>query len=547
MNMKIILLTFLILFLFVFSGTELKTENDFNNSYFTKNKFLVKTKSELRISEATGEISTSTGIQSIDEKNSEFRIKKIKKLFKLNNGSEYLYNKFNMSCIYVFYIDESVQMDISKIVNDYNSDENIEYCEPNFIGSAAGKKGRETIFAIPNDEMFNKQWYLKNDGLIMPTNGREPKVGADINMVKAWDIETGSDDIIIAICDSGIDDNNPDLKGRMWINTKEIPNNRRDDDGNGYVDDYRGWDFAYDEKNPEDGFGHGTNIASVIGANTNNNIGFAGINQSSKLMNCKNLSDDNYGEYEWWAESIKYAVDNGAKIVNMSEGGDDYSKTLKTAVDYANESGVLVVAAMMNRGNNKDYYPASLNGVFAVGATDSDDKRCKKFTWGGGSCWGKHIAVVAPGNKIYGLDYEDAYNYDVYWSGTSQSTAMVSALASLLLSQKRTRSVDEIKKIIMATARDKVGDPREDTPGWDQYYGFGRIDCYLALTYEQSPEIEKRIEEIREKNKDKTSEVNKRYEDDNNNDEDKPAKSLREDRDIKKSQPDEPLGPAKKR
>ena len=545
--MKIILLTSLILFIFAFSGTELKTEKKFNNSYFTNNKFLVKTKNELRISEATGEISTLTGIQSIDGKNSQFKIKKIKKLFKLNNGSEYLYNKFNMSCIYEFYIDESEQRDISKIVNDYNSDENIEYCEPNFIGSAAGSKGSETDFAIPNDEMFSKQWYLKNDGLIMPTNGRESKIGADINMVKAWDIETGSDDIIIAICDSGIDDDNPDLKGRMWINSKEIPNNKRDDDGNGYVDDYRGWDFAYDEKNPEDGFGHGTNIASVIGANTNNNIGFAGINQSSKLMNCKNLSDDNYGEYAWWAESIKYAVDNGAKIVNMSEGGDDYSKTLKTAVDYANESGVLVVAAMMNRGNNKDYYPASLNGVFAVGATDSDDKRCKKFTWGGGSCWGKHIAVVAPGNKIYGLDYEDAYNYDVYWSGTSQSTAMVSALASLLLAQKKTRSVDEIKKIIMATARDRVGDSREDTPGWDQYYGFGRIDCYLALTYEQSPEIEKRIEEIRRKNRDKTTEVNKRYEDDNSNDKDKPAKSLREEREIKKSQPDEPLGPAKKR
>jgi len=470
--MKIILFTLLLLFIFSFSGTELKTEKNLNNSYFTKNKFLIKTKSELRISEATGKISTLTGIQSIDEKNSKFKIKKIKKLFNLNNGSEYLYNKFNMSCIYEFYIDESVQRDINKIVNEYNSDENIEYCEPNFIGRAAGRKGKENVYAIPNDEMFSKQWYLKNDGLIMPTNGREPKVGADINMVKAWDIETGSDDIIIAICDSGIDDNNPDLKGRMWFNSKEIPNNRRDDDGNGYVDDFRGWDFAYDEKNPEDGFGHGTNIASVIGANTNNNIGFAGINQSAKLMNCKNLSDDNYGEYAWWAESIKYAVDNGAQIVNMSEGGDDYSKTLKTSVDYANESGVLVVAAMMNRGNNKDYYPASMNGVFAIGATDSDDKRCKKFTWGGGSCWGKHIAVVAPGNKIYGLDYEDAHNYDVYWSGTSQSTAMVSALASTFIINKKERGLSmRIKKIIMATARDQVGDSREDTPGWDQYYG----------------------------------------------------------------------------
>ena len=120
-------------------------------------------------------------------------------------------------------------------------------------------------------------------------------------MVHAWDMEKGSEDIIVAILDSGIKDDHPDLRSRMWINKEEIPDNGIDDDDNGYIDDYKGWDFAYDDNTPTDGFWHGTNIASVIGCSTNNVICFAGINQNSKLMNCKNLSSNNNGEYIWWA------------------------------------------------------------------------------------------------------------------------------------------------------------------------------------------------------------------------------------------------------
>jgi subtilisin family serine protease len=139
---------------------------------------------------------------------------------------------------------------------------------------------------------------------------------------------------------------------------------------------------------------------------------------------------------------------------------------------------------MMNKGNSRNYYPASYKGVLAVGATDTDDSRSERFSWGGGSCWGRHISVVAPGNKIYGLDYIDNTRYDVSWSGTSQSTAIVSAVASLLLSQKPERTSEEIKNIIIKTAKDRVGNPIEDKPGWDEYYGWGRVDANLALRYE---------------------------------------------------------------
>jgi thermitase len=459
---------------------------------YVKNKFFVKTTVDIGISEATGKIMPlNTGLKSLDALNNKYGISKIERVFNLFNGDPVVYNKLEMSRIYVFHLDDFYNQE--DLIGSYGLNEFVEYAEPVYIGSAAGEQTQEDG-NYPDDTHFNSQWYLYNAGNIRPSSGGVGKAGEDINMLKAWEVEQGSEDLIIAILDSGIEDRSQDLKGRLWINKKEIPNNDIDDDKNGYIDDYKGWDFAYDDNTAGDGFGHGTNIATVIGANTNNSFGFAGMNSKSRLMNCKNLSDNNSGEYEWWAQSLKYAVDNGAKIINMSEGGDEFSRVLKTAVDYAVMRGALVSAAMMNRGDGKNYYPASYTGIFAIGATDTDGKRCKKFSWGGGSCYGKHIAVVAPGNKIYGVDYEDPYKFDTYWSGTSQATAIVSGLASLLLSQDKNRTAEDIKTIIKMTAKDNTGDLTEDKQGWDMYYGYGRIDCFLALTYNDS-EKRKKIED----------------------------------------------------
>jgi len=489
--------------LFIFSCTVIFTGSSHKDlkksSEFTTDKFFVKTKTILPVSEATGKISLQTGLPSLDLIIRDYKITDINNVFNLYNGNREIYEELGMQRIYLFsfssdnaYLNDN---EIKEAVNAFNKNENVEYSELNYKGSAAGVKStkldrlfsKKISYFEPNDEMYYKQWYLKNSGSVEPSSGgRSAKIGADIKMSQAWGIETGSEDVVVAILDSGIKDDHPDLISRMWVNAEEIPNNRIDDDNNGYVDDISGWDFAYNDKRPDDGFGHGTNIATVIGANINNSIGFAGIDGKCKLMNCKNLNEDNSGEYNWWAKSIKYAVDNGADIINMSEGGDDYSKVLNTAIEYAIDNGILVVAAMMNKGDDRDYYPASLNGVFSVGATDTDDNRCRKFSWGGGSCYGPHISVVAPGNKIYGLDYESNTNYDVYWSGTSQSTAIVSGIASLLLAQNNYRTGDDIKRIIKSSAKDLAGDPREDKPGWDKFYGFGRVDCYAALTFEDN-------------------------------------------------------------
>jgi len=317
-----------------------------------------------------------------------------------------------------------------------------------------------------------------------------------MNVLKGWEVSTGSDKVIVAILDSGTKLDHPDLNGRIWTNNKETKNGR-DDDGNGFIDDIYGYNFAYENSNVKDDGGHGTNISGTIGASTNNSIGYAGLDQNCKLMICKNLDDENLGEYSWWSASLYYAANNGANVINMSEGGYDYSKTLNTAIDFAYDAGCLIVASMMNKNNDDNYYPASFKNVLAVGATDTDDSRCRQFTWGGGSNWGRHIAVVAPGNRIYGLDYKGNENYEVYWSGTSQATAYVSGLAALLMSQDLERTNRDLKEIITSTATDQVGDPREDSPGWDEYYGYGRIDIYSALMYGKTP-VEKR--DIKERN-----------------------------------------------
>ena len=541
-----VLTSVLIVFMtFSESGTNIISKS----TLYSKKKFFVKTRSELKISEATGKISLITGNKSLDEKIVRFGISDIEKFFKLNKGNPYLYSKYGMERIYAFRLDTNNYNDVENIVREFAEDQEVEFCEPDFIGISAGMKERinrsDLVKDNPNDEMFYKQWYLNNTGSVDPSSGGYPKIGADIKILNTWEVESGSDEVIVAILDSGIKDDHPDLKDRIWINKEEIPGNGIDDDYNGYIDDYKGWDFAYDDRKPEDGFGHGTNIATVIGAKTDNSIGFAGIDKKCRLMNCKNLNADNTGEYSWWAESIKYAVDNHADVINMSEGGDDYSRILETAVNYALESDVLIVAAMMNKGDGRDYYPASQEGVFAVGATDTDDRRCKRFSWGGGSCWGNHISVVAPGNKIYGLDYENDLNYEVYWSGTSQSTAIVSGIAALLKAQKHNRNGNDLKRIIRLSAKDLVGDIREDKPGWDKYYGYGRVDSYSALTFEDYYPVENKIEENKKKNDIPDKEDQNAGKDLKETVRDKPAKAVDKNSDSPDS--DNNVEPAKKK
>ncbi|NOX45973.1 MAG: S8 family serine peptidase [Chlorobi bacterium] len=369
------------------------------------------------------------------------------------------------------------EQEIEKLAKTYLGTGFFEYVEPNFMGKGSGQKGISEIF--PNDTYFSRQWGLYNDG----TFSLSPAVeDADIDMELAWDTEQGDTSIVVAILDTGVKLDHPELEGRIWANYNETVNGS-DDDGNGYVDDVMGWDFANVDNNPMDDFGHGTNVTGIIGANTNNEIGYAGVDWNCKLMIGKILDQNNWGYYSWWADGIYYAVDNGADVINMSVGGSSYSNLMDNAIEYAHSQGVIVVASMMNTDNNVVFYPVGYEQTIAVGSTNPNDERSSPFFWdpASGSNYGDHIDVVAPGNFIYGLDYESDTNYEAYWGGTSQATPLVTGLCALLLAQDSTRTPDEIREIVRNTAEDEVGDPTEDTPGFDIFYGHGRINANEAL------------------------------------------------------------------
>lgn len=511
--MKKFIFTVLLLGAFIaYPSHNVSLKDNSNKSRFAKDHIIVKLKKNTEIMAASDPtpLSYENTLTSIfNELN--IGIKKSKVLFPRDTKrNTALYNKYEFETYYVVFFDQDVN--IEELNKKLSIDKNVDFSEPDYIGESAGVKG--TTFT-PNDEYFSRQWGLYNDGSQRTTPGKSGRVGADMNVLKGWEIETGSSDIIVGIMDSGTKIDHPDLNGRIWVNSEEVKNGR-DDDGNGFVDDINGFNFAYDNPNVRDDGGHGTNIAGTIGASTNNSLGYAGIDQKCKLMVCKNLDDENLGEYSWWSASLYYAANNGARVLNMSEGGYDYSKTLENAINYAYDAGCLIVASMMNKNNGDTYYPASFKNVLAVGATDTDDGRCREFTWGGGSNWGKHIAVVAPGNKIYGLDYKDNSNYDVYWSGTSQATAYVSGIASVLLGQDPSRTNKDLREIITSTAIDQVGDPREDKAGWDEYYGYGRVDLFQALNYGKFSSGKKE-DKIQDKTQEKEPEYYKEPEINDNN------------------------------
>lgn len=349
------------------------------------------------------------------------------------------------------------------------------YVEPDGVGQASGVQN-----LTPNDPSYYQQWGLANDGTFSLSPAR---AGADLDMPAAWALSQGDTTVVVAVIDSGCKLDHPEVASRLWVNRAEIPNNGLDDDNDGYVDDRLGWDFAYNDNRPADDYGHGTNVTGIVGAQGNNGLGLAGVDWNCRLMVLKALNAQAFGYYSWWASALYYAADHGAQVVNMSMGGDTPSSALQAAVSYAAQRNVLVVASMGNFNSSVPYYPAAIAGVLAVGATNPNDARAVPFFWNAtsGSSYGPHISVVAPGNYIYGLDYQANTNYNTYWGGTSQAAPHVAGLAALLRARRPSLTRTQLRALIETTAADQVGNPAEDVPGWDPYYGHGRVDAAAAL------------------------------------------------------------------
>lgn len=320
----------------------------------------------------------------------------------------------------------------------------------------------------PNDAYYaSQQWNL-------------PLIGLE----QAWHWSQGGQ-VTIAILDSGIDLAHPDLQARLWVNPGEVPGNDQDDDGNGYLDDTYGWDYVGDDPWPQDEYGHGTHVAGIAGAHTDNGLGVAGVGWDVRLMAVRVLNASGNGAWSSVAEGLIYAADNGASIINLSLGGDLYTQTVADAVAYARSQGCLIVAAAGNH-VGPIQYPARLEGVMAVAATGIADEPYPSWSSG------PQMDVAAPGyEQIVGgvtLGVYSTYLGGTYglMYGTSMATPHVSGLAALLWAYDPALTEAEISEIITGTARDVYD------PGWDERTGWGRIDAQAALARLALPALEHR-------------------------------------------------------
>ncbi|MEH2144939.1 S8 family peptidase [Nostoc sp.] len=272
--------------------------------------------------------------------------------------------------------------------------------------------------------------------------------GADlIKAPEAWAHGYTGKGVVVAVVDTGVDYNHEDLKNNIWTNTKEIAGNGIDDDGNGYVDDNYGWNFADQNNNTLDNNGHGTHVSGTI-AGENNNYGVTGIAYDAKIMPVKVLDESGSGSFNSISKGIRYAVDNGANVINLSLGGPYSNSTLESAIDYASSKGVIVVMAAGNDGGSSPEYPASYaskSGI-AVGAVDRNNNM-PDFSNRSGT---KEIAyVTAPGVKVYSSVPNNQY---ATYSGTSMAAPHVAGVVALMLSANHNLTDAQVRQIVTETA-----------------------------------------------------------------------------------------------
>lgn len=301
---------------------------------------------------------------------------------------------------------------------------------------------------IPNDPLFSEQWYLK-------------KIGAP----KAWDIATGNKKVVVAVIDTGVDLTHPDLKKNLWKNKKEIPNDAIDNDKNGFVDDYDGWDFTDHDKSPEpqgnDGIArnHGTMVAGLIGAVSNNKIGISGVTQNIQIMPLRAMAVDGGGETAIVAQAVEYAIQMKADIINLSVVGFEDDPLLRTALQKAWKKNIVIISAAGNEMtdlNKQKAYPVCTSGIkkkdIIIGVTAVDQKNTKLPASNyGASC----VTMAAPGADIISTSVTTADgspSYIRHWSGSSMAAPLVTGAAALIKSINPKLSNALIRDILLQSA-----------------------------------------------------------------------------------------------
>ncbi len=310
------------------------------------------------------------------------------------------------------------------------------------------------ILQTPNDPSFSRQYGLHNTG--QTVEGVPGVPDADIDAPEAWDISIGSASVIVAVIDTGVSNSHPDLTANRIAGWNTIDNNTDTDDS---------WLIS-----------HGTHVAGIVGAVGNNARGVTGVNWDVSIMPIKVLNWLGAGTESDVAQGIQWAADHGADVASLSLGFPGRSSVVDNAVAYADAAGVLVVAASGNDPNAPIGSPAAAPQAMAVGATDNRD-RIASFT-----TTGPQMSVTAPGVDVYST-YDTLFSPNTYeyLSGTSMACPHVSGLGALIKSVDSGLTNHEIREIIESTADDK------GAPGWDETFGFGRINAHAALLLAADP------------------------------------------------------------
>jgi len=309
--------------------------------------------------------------------------------------------------------------ELPALMAQLSTDPNVEWVEPNYQVWA--------LETYPDDPTFPDQWWLTR-----------------IKAPAAWDYSTGSSSITIAIVDSGVDYSHPELDGKV----------------------IGGWDFVNGDADASDDNGHGTSVAGIAAAETNNSIGIAGVSWGARILPVKVLDWAGLGSYEDLAAGIIYSTDAGAAVINLSLGGSAPSELLKQAIDYATSAGVLVIAASGNNGTSGVLYPAKYSSVIAVSATDSGNQ-IASF-----SNYGPEVDIAAPGQNIFSTNTDQGY---ATRSGTSMAAPMVSGAAAILLGLPGNNAPSLVRQQLLTTAL--------DIPpyGKDSYSGYGLLQIDKAI------------------------------------------------------------------
>jgi subtilisin family serine protease len=395
---------------------------------FAPDQIIVKLKDDPA---SAGEIQ-SAAASALDRLQARTEIASARPLFAGPFSAPELAAELGLQRIYLLELQQG--LDLFSVIDSLAADPSVEYAEPNYILKTAVQ---------PNDQYFPLQWGLHNTG--QQILGAAGTIDADIDLPEAFDISKGSPDIIIAIVDTGVSLTHPDLISKL------VP----------------GYNIVDDNSNPQDHNGHGTHVAGITAAATNNSfVGISGVCWECKIMPLKALGT-NSGNTDDVAEAIRYAADHGAHVINLSLGGPAGTDTLLSAIRYAYLKNIPIVAAMMNEGNGDTYYPAAYPETIAVGATDKFDQRADY------SNYGNHIDLVAPGSDILSTHILSPYYY--YMSGTSMATPHVAGVLGLMRSMSPSRTIEDLRTILRASA-DDLG-----ASGWDIYYGAGRLNAYRAV------------------------------------------------------------------